>query len=168
MIHDRPVRDVREQEVDAVVQLLGTLDGRRRDEALLVAVTFAVAKLDGVAAAERNERAAVQHAAAEVEVLVDDEDTGAEIARADRSRQSRTAATRNDDVGLVVPLRGGALAVRAACVEQHRGAEARGGARLQQVAAAYAFFFGELRLVVPGLVLLRHVELSPRIVNRPA
>src|SRR5687767_9528897 len=63
-VHDRPIGDIREQEVDAVVELLGRLDGRARDETLFVALAFAVPKLQRIAAAERDERAAVDHAAA--------------------------------------------------------------------------------------------------------
>ncbi len=59
----------------------------------------------------------MQHAAAEIEVLVDDEHARAKIARADRGREARAAAAGDDDVDVVIPRGGAALAFRAAGIE---------------------------------------------------
>ena len=116
-VQDRPVRDVGEQQIDAVVELLGRLDGRARDEPFLVALAFLIAELERIAAAQRDERAAVQHAAAEIEVLIDDEHGGAEIAGPDRGREPGAAAAGDDDVEVVIPGGRAALAIGAARFE---------------------------------------------------
>src|SRR5690606_6360753 len=61
-VDDRPISDVLEQQLDVVVELLGSLDRLHRDEAFRIALAPHVPKLNRVAAAERDERAAVQHA----------------------------------------------------------------------------------------------------------
>ena len=54
----------------------------------------------------------MQHASAEIEVLVDDEHRGAEIAGANRGREARAPAARDDDVDVVVPAGRGGGALR--------------------------------------------------------
>ena len=102
-IDDRPVREVGEQQLDVVVELGGILDHVDRDAPLGVALAAHVALLHGIAGAERHERAAVQHSAADVEGGLDDEHVGAEIARTNRGREPRATGADDDDVALVVP-----------------------------------------------------------------
>ena len=74
-----------------------------RDAPLGVALAAHVALLHGIAGAERHERAAVQHSAADVEGGLDDEHVGAEIARANRRREPRATGADDEDVAFVVP-----------------------------------------------------------------
>src|SRR5690606_17692145 len=52
-IDDRPIRDVLEQELDAVVELLRVFNRRHRDETFRVAFALHVAELHRIAAAQR-------------------------------------------------------------------------------------------------------------------
>ena len=81
-VDDRPVGDVREQEIDIVVEFLGILDRSYRDEALFVALGPHIPALNWVASAERHEGPAVQHSAAKIEILIDHQHSGPEIPRA--------------------------------------------------------------------------------------
>ena len=142
-VEDRPVGDVGEEQFDVVVEFLGTLERPDGDIAVLVALAFHVPELDRIAAAERDEGPAVQHPAAEVEVLVDDEHRRAEIACPDRRGQAGAAAARDDDVGFVVPLdlpgaRRCLLRPGGACLDHCGRAESGRGGRLDEVAPAYA------------------------------
>ncbi len=72
-IDDRPVGHIGEQQVDAVIQFLGVLDRGDGDETLGIRFPGHVAQLDRVTAAQRQERARMQHTPAKVEVLVHDQ-----------------------------------------------------------------------------------------------
>ena len=102
-IDDRPVGEVGEQELDVVVELCGILDDVDRDAPLGIALAAHVALLHGIAGAERHERAAVQHSAADVEGGLDDEHVGAEIARTNRRREPGATGADYEDVAFVVP-----------------------------------------------------------------
>src|SRR5690606_41055851 len=91
-------------EVGVLGQGLRGLYRRNRDEALRVGLTPQVAELYGVAAAQRQLTAAVQHHSPRVEVLVDDQHLVAEVTRPDRGRQPRGAGSDHQYVDLVVPL----------------------------------------------------------------
>ncbi len=102
----------------------------------------------------------MQHATAEIEVLIDDQNGGAEIARANRGREARATAAGDDDVDVVVPANAARLRRRFAGPEQRRSTQACRGARRDEVAPAQAAI-GNVGTVALGLVLLSHVESSP-------
>jgi hypothetical protein len=104
LVEDGPVRHVAKQQVDGIVQRLGRHQWVDLDEALGVGVARGIALLDRIAAAERDPGPAVQHASARVEILIDHQHRGTEIAGPDRRRQAGTSGTEHDDVGLVIPL----------------------------------------------------------------
>src|SRR6185436_15132999 len=105
-IHDRPIRVVPEQEVRILSQLFYSLPTWRRDESLAVVLAGDVPQLEWIAAAKRNLSAAMQHLAAEVEVLVDDDHRCAKVPRPNGSGQAGAASSDDDDVGLVGPWNG--------------------------------------------------------------
>src|SRR5205809_2889354 len=72
-VHNRPIGMVSEQEVRILRQFLHRLPPWRRDESLPVILAGNVPQLQWIPAAKRNLPAAVQHLAAQVEVLVDDD-----------------------------------------------------------------------------------------------
>ena len=86
-IEHGPVGDVPEQEIGVLGHVLRLVQRRDLDEPFLVTLPGDVPQLARVAAAERDLAAAVQHLAADVEVLVDDEHVQAGIPRPDRARQ---------------------------------------------------------------------------------
>ena len=172
-VDHRPVGDVREQQVDAVVELFGRLDGIGGDQSLLVALALHVPALDGVAAAEGHEGPAVQHPAAEVVVLIDDQHAGPEVPRADGRGQARAPAPRDDDVHLVVPDdvvgRSRGLRLRLVGGQQRARPQPGRGSRPDEVPPA-----DTLLVLGPRLVavtdLLRHLQppLSNRLRALPA
>jgi hypothetical protein len=78
---------VPEQEVRILRQFLHRLPPWRRDESLTVILAGDVPHLKRIPAAKRNLPAAVQHFAAQVEVLVDNDYGRAKISRANGGRQ---------------------------------------------------------------------------------
>ncbi len=79
--------------------------------------------LNWIASAERHPGAAVQHPAADVKILIDDQHSGAEIPGANGCSQACTAATGDDNIHFVVPghafgTRRGALRPRPARLKQ--------------------------------------------------
>src|SRR5439155_1382643 len=72
-VHNRPIGMVSEQEVRILRQFLHRLPPWRRDESLPVILAGNIPQLKGITTAKRNLPAAVQHLAAQVEVLVDDD-----------------------------------------------------------------------------------------------
>ena len=105
-VHDRPVGMVPEQEVRILGQFLHRVLPRSRDEPLPVAFACDVPQLEGIAAAKRDLRAAVQHLAAGVEVLIDDDHGRPEVARPNGGGQPGAPCADDDDIRLVVPLNG--------------------------------------------------------------
>src|SRR5262245_9353697 len=105
-IHDGPVGVVSEQEVRILGQLLRFLHWWSGDETFLVAFAFDVPELQWIAAAERHLPAAVQHLAADVEILINKDDRRAEVARANGGWQPDAARADDDDIRLVVPAYG--------------------------------------------------------------
>jgi len=105
-VHHRPVGVIPEQEVRILGQLLHGVLSRSSDESFAVALAGDVSQLKRIPAAQRNLSAAVQHLAAQVEVLIDDDDGRPEIARANGGRQPGAPAADDHHVGLVVPLNG--------------------------------------------------------------
>ena len=162
-IDHRPVGDVREQEVDAVIELLRPLGRIDRDQSLLVLLALHVPLLDRVAAAEGHEGPAVQHPAADVEVLIDHQHAGAEIPRANGRGEAGAAAPRDDDVHLVVPsdvVRAGGRGLRRSRIRRQQRARTQpgGGSRPDEVPPADA-----VRVLRPSIVavvdaFLRHLQ----------
>ena len=132
-IDDRPVGEVGEQQLDVVVELCWVLDDVDRNAALGIALAAHVALLHGIAGAERHERAAVQHSAADIEGGLDDEHVGAEIACTNRRRKPGATGADYEDVAFVIPanLSGarGILRFGTLWAEQRRRSEANRGAR---------------------------------------
>ncbi len=99
-----PVGDVPEQEIGILGHVRRLVQRRDLDEPLLIALPGDVPQLPRIAAAERDLAAAVQHLAADIEILIDDEHGETGIACPDRARQSGTPGTDDDKIHLVVPL----------------------------------------------------------------
>ena len=97
---------VPEQEVRILGQFLHRLLPWSRDESLFVAFACDVPQLERIPAAKRDLSAAVQHLAAGVEVLIDDDHRRAKIARPNGGGQPGASCSDDDDIGLVVPLNG--------------------------------------------------------------
>ena len=163
-IDHRPVGDVREQQIDAVVELFRLLGGIDRDQPLLVLLALPVPLLDRVAAAERHEGPAVQHPAAEVEVLVDHQHAGPEIPRANGRGQAGAAAPRDDHVHFVVPgrirgARGRFLRLRRTRRQQRARAQPRRGPGPDEVPPADAVLVLSLEMWIAAVAgaLLHHL-----------
>src|SRR5947208_943990 len=105
-IHDRPIRMVSEQEVLILSQFLHRLPPWRRDESLWIVFAGDVPQLKWIPAAKRNLSAAMQHLAAWVEVLIDDDYGHAEIPGPNGGRQPGAPCSDDHDVRFVVPLDG--------------------------------------------------------------
>ncbi len=103
-VDDRPVGHVAPQIVHVFGQLFDSVLSRDGDEAFKIGLAGDVAQLCGVAAAERNLAARVNHTAAEIEVLVNHQHRGAKIARPDGARQAEAAAAEDDHVVDIIPL----------------------------------------------------------------
>src|SRR5262249_513324 len=106
-VHDRPVCVVPEQKVRIFSQFLYRLPRWRRNESLPAILPTHVPQLKCIPAAKRNLSPAMQHLAAQVEVLVDNDHGRAKVPRANGGRQPSASSSDNDDVRLVVPLNGG-------------------------------------------------------------
>ncbi len=106
-VHDRPVGMVPEQEVRILGQFLDLLLTWRRDEPLPIVFAGDVPQLEGIPTAQRDLSAAMQHFAADVEVLIDDDHGCPEVPRPNRGRQPGCPCSDNNDICLVVPLNGG-------------------------------------------------------------
>src|SRR5437762_237044 len=102
--HNRPIGMVSEQEVRILSQFLHRLPPWRCDESLPVILAGNVPQLKGIPTAKRNLPAAVQHLAAQVEVLVDDDHGRAKVPRTNGGGQPGAPSSDDDDIGLVVPL----------------------------------------------------------------
>ena len=105
-VHDRPVGMVPEQEVRILGQFLHRMLPWSRDESFLVALACDVPQLERIPAAKRDLGAAVQHLAAKVEVLIDDDHGRPKVARANGGGQPGAPCSDDDDIRLVVPLNG--------------------------------------------------------------
>src|SRR5690606_1286260 len=103
VIEDRPVRHVDEQLVGVVGEFLGRKDRIGEPEVLWIE-TEALALLDMVAAAKRHPAARMYELATNVVVLLEHEDAGAQIARADRGRKASPAAADDDNVDVEIPI----------------------------------------------------------------
>jgi hypothetical protein len=117
--------------------------------------------LQGVAATEMDATAAQHAAAADVEVLVDDDDGRSEIPRRDGGRQPRNTCTDDDHIRRLVPLdlRLGAIGAGA---RQGGGPDA-GGAFREKSAPAHRCIRVPLRCVFAAFAigrLLVHVQSS--------
>jgi hypothetical protein len=77
-----------------------------RNESFLVAFAFNVAQLNWIATAKRNLSAAVNHLAAQIEILVNDDDRRAKVPRTNGGGQPGGACSDDDYIGLVVPFNG--------------------------------------------------------------
>ena len=151
-VHDGPVGVVPEEEVGILGQLLHRVQPRRRHEPFRVALALDVALLQRIVAAERHQAAAVQHLAAKVEVLIDDDHRRAEIARANRRRKARAPAADDDDIGLVVPPDGLGRRHLGRCRSRGREHRCRADtgrcARLDEIAPADG-----LLVLIPAILL---------------
>src|SRR5437879_10274308 len=105
-VHNRPIGMVSEQQVRILGQFLHRLPPWSRNEPFLVAFAFNVAQLDWIPTSKRNLSAAMQHLAAEVEVLVDDDHGGPKVTRTNGSGQAGASSSDDDDIRLIVPLDG--------------------------------------------------------------
>src|SRR2546427_2009555 len=103
-VHNRPIGMVPEQEVPILSQFLHPLPPLRCDQSLPVILAGNVPQLKGIPTAKRNLPAAVQHLAAQVEVLVDDDHGRAKVPRTNGGGQPGAPSSDDDDIGLVVPL----------------------------------------------------------------
>src|SRR5213593_2007623 len=103
-VHNRPIGMVSEQEVRILSQFLQRLPPWRCDKSLPVILAGNVPQLKGIPTAKRNLPAAVQHLAAQVEVLVDDDHRRAKVPRTNGGGQPGAPSSDDDDIGLVVPL----------------------------------------------------------------
>ena len=164
-VEHRPVVEVREQDLDAVVELLRGLGRIDRDVAVAVALAPHVPALDRVAAAERDHRSAEQHPAAGVVVRIDHEHARPEVPRADGRGQPGAAGPRDDDIHLVVPrrvagARGDALRVRPVRSQQGAGAQPGRGAGPYEIPARETVRVPASRFVRPGVVSLCHHAFS--------
>ena len=160
-VEDRPVGHVPEQEVSIFPKLVRLVQRRDLDEAFLVAFARDVSQLHRVAAAERDLRSAVQHLAANVEVLINNEHAQAGIPRPDGAGQSGRPRTDNDKVCFIVPLDaidGGPLRRRLANAGAEGGrADASHRAVREEIAPADGFFAFGLRLFGLAVALPGHV-----------
>src|SRR5262249_3771175 len=84
-------------------QFLHRLASWRGDEPFFVMFAGDVTQLQRIAPAKRNLSAAVQHLAADIEILVDDDHRRAKITRANGRGQAGTSSSDDDDVCFVVP-----------------------------------------------------------------
>src|SRR5437016_3775574 len=105
-VHNRPIGMVSEQQVRILSQFLHRLPPWNRNESLLVTFALYVAQLDWIPTSKRNLSAAMQHLAAEVEVLVNDDDGGPKVTRTNGSGQAGASSSDDDDIRLIVPLDG--------------------------------------------------------------
>src|SRR5881296_3120586 len=97
---------VPEQEVCILSQFLHRLPPWRRDESLPVVFAGDVPQLEWISSAKRNLSAAMQHLAAKIEVLIDDDHGRAKVPRPNGSGQAGASSSDDDDIGLVVPFDG--------------------------------------------------------------
>ena len=111
-VHDRPIDLIPEQKIGIVGHCLVGFHIGNRDQPLRVALSGEVAFLDGVAGAEGDVAVAVDHAAADVEVLIDNDHRRAEVAGADGGGEPHGSASEDDDIRFVVP--GNGLGLRGA------------------------------------------------------
>ena len=102
-VDNRPVGDIRKEKLDTVVELLRVLDGIHGDEPLPVTLSVYVPLLHGVTPTQRQPTRAVQHPASEIEVLIDHQNGCAQIPRTNGSGQAGTTASRDHNIGFVVP-----------------------------------------------------------------
>ena len=114
-VHHRPVGMIPEQEVGILGELRRRVRWRGGDETLRIALASDVPELQGISAAKRNPSPTVQHLAADVEVLIDDNHGCAQVARPDGGGQAGAPCADDYDVRLVMPtnrVRRGALRQR--------------------------------------------------------
>jgi hypothetical protein len=81
----------------------------------------------------------VQHLAANVEILIDQDDRRSQVARANGGGQPDATRTDDDDIGLVIPVNGVRRGLRRQRVPRHRqngGADAGGRAFGDEIAPA--------------------------------
>src|SRR5262245_21760728 len=139
-VHHRPIGVVLEQEIGILGQLRDAVLPRSGDEPLWIALALDVPLLERISSTQRNLSAAVEHLAAWIEVLIDDDHRRTKIARANGGRQSGAAGADDDDVCLVVPSdrvkRGHSLRQRSSRRRQNRSSYAGGGSAHDEVASA--------------------------------
>src|SRR5262249_8164840 len=123
--------DAADQAIRVVLQVLWLHQRSLQAEALRVAphpVTF----LNRTATAERGPAAAVHELAADVEILLDHQHGGAEIARPHGGMQADTSGAKDDDIGLVAPPNAAVL-LRHGTGRQHGCADTGGRAAAEEV-----------------------------------
>ena len=104
----------------------------------------------------------MQHATAEVEILIDHQHTGPAINRANGRSQARAPAPRDDDVHLIVPddLPGatrGDLRLRFSRLEESRGSQSGGDPCFDEIAAVQRILVLERRVLRRTVVFRCHL-----------
>ena len=102
-VDEGPVGHVLEEKVGRILQRIRRLQRRHSHESFRIACSREIAHLHGIAATERHFPAAMKHPAADVEILIDNDDGGPEVAGTDGGRKTGTTGSDDDDVGFVVP-----------------------------------------------------------------
>src|SRR5262249_46050166 len=103
-IEDRPVGDVPEQEVGVLGDVCRLVQRLDLDEPFLVPFSGNVPQLTWIAATERGLSPAVQHLAADVEILIDHEHPQIGVACPDGAGHAGRSRADDQNVRLVVPL----------------------------------------------------------------
>jgi len=104
-IDDGPVRHISEEPIRIIFQV-GWLHHRRGQPQPVWIGAHSIAFLDRVATAEGSPATAVDELAANVEVLVDHEDSRPQVARPDGSVKAHAAGPKDEDVDFIVPVNG--------------------------------------------------------------
>ena len=103
-VHDRPVGMIPEEEVRILGQFLHRVLPWSRNESLPIAFACDVPQLEGIPPAKRDLSAAVQHLAAGVEVLIDDNHGRSKVPCANSGRKPGAPCSDDNDIRLVGPF----------------------------------------------------------------
>src|SRR6266850_1126227 len=134
-----------------------------RDEPLRVAFACDVPHLEGIPTAKRDLSAAVQHLAARVEVLIDDDHGRAKVPRPNGGGQPGASCPDDHDIRLVGPsngLDGRHLRQRGSRRRQNGRAYAGGSSRLDEIPPADGLLALRLSIFGIAVAFLGHVFTS--------
>src|SRR5688572_29367834 len=139
-----------------------------RDEPLRVALACDVPQLKRIATAKRDRCATVQHLAAGVEVLIDDDHGRPQVPCANGGGQPSAPCADHNDIRLVVPLNsvaGGHLRERCSRRRQNRSTytggstDAGGSSRLDEIASGNGLLALKVSILLITVAFLGHVYL---------